>query len=90
MSDEWDKIYDAFNSANEIKMSKLAGKQIIHAVKGRSVEEVKRLLNLSLDDGGPLLFRLTVRDEEGKTALEIAREKGYKEIITLLSSNEKN
>ncbi|MCZ7603070.1 MAG: hypothetical protein M5R37_09380 [Melioribacteraceae bacterium] len=90
MSDEWDKIYDAFNSANEVKMSNLTGRKIIRAVKERNVDEVKKLLNLSLDDGGPLLFRLTVQDEEGKTALEIAKEEGYTEIITLLNFNEKN
>ena len=74
MKTEEDEIYEAFEHANRVKFGTVTGKKIIAAVKANNVVEVKRLLSLPVDIGGLLLLRLTEKDENGKTAKQIAEE----------------
>jgi hypothetical protein len=83
MEDE-DDIYESFDQANKFKFGVLTGEKIIKAVKAGNVEEVKRLMNLSVDEGGLFLLRLTQKDESGKTAIQLSEEMNEKEIIAIL------
>jgi ankyrin repeat protein len=82
-----DEIYEAFEHANRFKFGVLTGEKIISAVKANNVLEVKRLINLSVDEGGLLILRFTQQDKNGKTALQIAEEMNYYEIIEVLVGN---
>jgi len=78
-----DLIYRDFEYANSFKLGELTGQKIIKAVKGKNIEEIKRLMKLPVDEGGLILLRLTAKDKNGKTAKELALDSDNKEIIDL-------
>jgi hypothetical protein len=82
--DNEDEIYDAFDYANKFKFGVITGKKIVAAVKANDVSEVKRLINLPVDEGGLLLLRFTQTDEYGKIAIQTAEEMDNQEILSLL------
>ncbi len=81
MNDEL--IYRDFEYANSFKLGELTGQKIIQAVKGKNIEEIKRLMKLPVDEGGLILLRLTAKDKNGKTAKELALDSENKEIIDI-------
>ncbi|MCX6313623.1 MAG: hypothetical protein NTX08_02665 [Sphingobacteriales bacterium] len=81
---EEDEIYEAFDHTNKFKSGELTGKKIIEAIKTNNIYEVKRLLSLSAEEGGLIILRLTQKDENGKSAIQIAEENGNKDILDLL------
>ena len=78
-----DLIYRDFEYANSFKLGELTGQKIIKAVKGKNIEEIKRLMKLPVDEGGLILLRLTAKDKNGKTAKVLALDSENKEIIDL-------
>jgi hypothetical protein len=78
-----DLIYRDFEYANFFKLGELTGQKIIQAVKGKNIEEIKRLMKLPVDEGGLILLRLTAKDKNGKTAKVLALDSENKEIIDL-------
>lgn len=82
-----DEIYDAFEHANRFKLGVLTGEKIILAVITNNVLEVKRLMTLSVDEGGLKILRLTQKDKNGKTALRLAEEMNNVEIMEVLRGN---
>lgn len=78
-----DLIYRDFEYANSFKLGELTGQKIIKAVKGKNIEEIKRLMKLPVDEGGLILLRLTAKDKNGKTAKELATDSENKEIIDI-------
>ena len=81
---EEDYIYEAFDHANKFKAGELTGKKIIEAVKSNNADEVKQLMKLSAEDGGLIIFRLTQKDKDGRTALQIAEANNYQTKIGIL------
>jgi len=82
--DDEDEIYEAFDNANKFKSGVMTGEKILAAVKTKNIEEVKRLISLSAEDGGLILLRLTQKDENGKTAIQLAEEMNDNELISVL------
>jgi hypothetical protein len=82
-----DEIYDAFEHANRFKIGVLTREKIILAVKANNLLGVKRLMTLSVDEGGLIILRLTQKGRNGKTALQIAEEMNNIEIIEVLRKN---
>lgn len=87
MRDNEDDIYAAFDHANKFKLGVTTGMKIISAVKANNIEEVKRLMTLSADEGGLIILRLTQKDQHGKSALQLAEELNNKELIEVLGGN---
>ncbi len=86
---EEDEIYEAFDHANKFKAGELTGQKIIEAVKANNADEVKRLMNLNADDGGLIILRLTQKDRNGKSAIQIAEENNNQEILSILHGQNK-
>jgi ketosteroid isomerase-like protein len=86
---EEDEIYEAFDHANKFKAGELTGQKIIEAVQANNAEEVKRLMNLNADDGGLIILRLTQKDRNGKSAIQIAEENNNHQIIEILRGKRK-
>lgn len=61
--DNEDKIYEAFDGPDKFKLGVTTGLKIISAVKSNNIEEVKRLMTLSADEGGLINLRLTQKDK---------------------------
>lgn len=81
---EEDEIYEAFDHANKFKTGVLTGQKILVAVKANNAEELKRLMNLPVDEGGLIILRLTQKDSNGKSALQLATESNNEQIIEIL------
>ncbi len=79
-----DAIYGAFDHANKFKSGEITGQKIIEATKSNDADELKRLLNLSLEDGGLMVLRMTQKDKNGKSAIQIAEENKNQQIIEIL------
>ena len=82
MTEEGD-IYEAFDYANKFKLGAMIGEKIIVAVKSNNIEEVKRLLNLTAEEGGLILLWLTQKDENGKSAIQLAEEMNSSELTAV-------
>ena len=86
---EEDEITDAFDHANKFKAGVFTGEKIISAIKSNNISEVKRLVNLNADEGGLILLRFTQKDENGKTAIQLAEEGNNKELLEILRGQQK-
>jgi hypothetical protein len=60
----------------------ITGNNIIQALRKGDIAEVRRLINLSVKEGGYILLRLTQKDEAGKTVAELAEGVGIKDMLT--------
>ena len=83
-SEMWNSIYHDFNAANEIKFGTLQGKKLLQAARSGNINSLKNILSLSLQEGGPLLLRLSACDSEGNSALHLAANSGQKDAVILL------
>jgi len=85
---DWDEIYQGMDAANDIKFGGYYGQKLLEAVAKGDVEQVREILSLPREKGGILIVRLAQTDQNGKTALDIAKEKGNEEIIKILKSRD--
>jgi ankyrin repeat protein len=87
-SDEiWDIIYSGMEEANKFRFGIISGEKLLKAAKEGNYEEVKKIINQPVETGGLLISRLTARNVDGKTALQLAAENGHKTIVELLLSH---
>jgi hypothetical protein len=56
------------------------------AIELNDISEFKRLYDLDAEKGGLILWRLTAKNKEGKSFLELAKEMERNEIINFLKN----
>lgn len=83
----WGTIYSGMDEANKYKFGIISGENLVRAAKEGNFEEVKRIITQPVETGGILILRLSARDVDGKTALQLAAENGHKAIVEYLLSH---
>lgn len=86
-TDEWeDSYYSEMEDISRIQTAHVTAQKIFRAIELNDFAEFKRLYGLDAEQGGLILWRLTAKNKEGKSFLELAEEFKRDEIIKFLKT----
>ena len=86
-TDEWDNsYYSEMEDISRIQKAHVTAQKMFRDIELNDFAEFKRLYGLDAEQGGLILWRLTAKNKEGKSFLELAEEMGRKEIVDFLKN----
>jgi len=89
--DDWEeKYYSEMEDISRIQTAHYTAQKMFRAIELNDISEFKRLYHLDAEQGGLLLWRLTAKNKEGKSFLELAEEMGRTEIVNFLNNGKCN
>ncbi len=82
----WDKIYEGFDAANDVKFGTLYGQKLLQAISDNDQDKIKDIISMPREKAGILLLRLTQSDVNGNSALHLGVMTGNLGMVKLLLS----
>jgi hypothetical protein len=83
---EESNYYSEMEDISRIQTAHFTAQKMFKAIELNDISEFKRLYDLDAEKGGLILWRLTAKNKEGKSFLELAKEMERNEIINFLKN----